>query len=129
MPAQFQLYFRGSGLDCGVVVGAFTHCLKRILIGSDRPKLSLTLKNAAGALDVNQQWAHFFLGTSNVAPIGHLLFLRVALPSPTPHCWCWFMAPSELHNMHSCWLAHERWPIVWVVCELVSGQLLASFGT
>lgn len=55
MPAQFQLYCRGPGLDCGVVAGAFTHCLKRILMGSDRPKLSLTLKNAAGALDMNQQ--------------------------------------------------------------------------
>lgn len=38
------------------------------------------------------------------------------------------MAPSELHNMHSCWLAHECRAIVWVVCKLVSGQLLASFG-
>lgn len=55
-------------------------------------------------------------------------FSRAALPSLTPHCWCWFMAPSELHNVHSCWLAHERWLIVRVVCELVSGRLVASFG-
>lgn len=56
MPAQFQLHCRRpSPQRVGVVFGAFTHCLKRILMGSDRPKLSLTLKNAVGALDKNQQ--------------------------------------------------------------------------
>lgn len=56
MLAQFEQDYRICGpVRVGVVVGVFTHCLKRILIGSDRPKLSLTLKNAVGALDKNQQ--------------------------------------------------------------------------
>lgn len=53
--AALQTTRAGLGGGEGVVVRAFTHCLERVLIGSDRPKLSLTLKNAAGALDEDQR--------------------------------------------------------------------------
>lgn len=65
---EYQLSFSctagGHGLQrMGVVVGAFTHCLKRILMGSDRPKLSLTLKNAAGGFGQVPTMSSFLYGS------------------------------------------------------------------
>lgn len=51
-----------GGGGAGGPAGGFTHCVKRILMGSDRPKLSLTLKNVAGGFGRVPTMSSFLFG-------------------------------------------------------------------